>query len=306
MATDPARADPIRTGLRRDEWSARAADHRARIDTLIGPYLNDRRSGATHPVIDFLFTYYSTRPSQLTRWHPGYGTTLLEAPEYADFRGYEAGDAGSATVGRDFLNSRLGTIGAVIDISTAIRSRRPLLGCFGLHEWAMVYRSDETRHPHPLRLGAAGTDEVVESSGLRCTHFDAFRFFTEPARPRNATELTHDTATANEQPGCLHATMDLYRYGLRLSPLISSSLLADCFETALRARELDMRAGPYDLSGVLDMDGRPYTPVPIETPHGRAEYIEAQTALADRGSSLREAMLETCRSLLSAARPDGS
>ncbi len=29
--------------------------------------------------------------------------------------------------------------------------------CFGLHEWAMVYKTDSPRHDLPLRLGAAGT-----------------------------------------------------------------------------------------------------------------------------------------------------
>ena len=55
-------------------------------------------------------------------------------------------------------------------------------GCFGLHEWAMVYRTPEHRHAVPLRLGQAGTDAVVEQGELCCTHIDAFRFFTPEAR----------------------------------------------------------------------------------------------------------------------------
>ena len=38
--------------------------------------------------------------------------------------------------------------------------------------------------------GSAGTDAVVESNPLRCSHFDAFRFFTEPAARRNAPRRT--------------------------------------------------------------------------------------------------------------------
>src|SRR5690349_8566835 len=41
-----------------------------------------------------------------------------------------------------------------------------------------------------LRLGAAGTDAVVESLRLRSTHHDAYRFFTAPARPRNPVAPT--------------------------------------------------------------------------------------------------------------------
>jgi hypothetical protein len=39
--------------------------------------------------------------------------------------------------------------------------------CFGLHEWAMVYRQDKfaLRHEYlTLRLGSAGTDQVVEEN----------------------------------------------------------------------------------------------------------------------------------------------
>jgi hypothetical protein len=52
------------------------------------------------------------------------------------------------------------------------------LGCFGLHEWAMVYGLDADRVRHagwPLRLPAAQTARVVAERGVRCSHFDAFR-----------------------------------------------------------------------------------------------------------------------------------
>ena len=91
--------------------------------------------------------------------------------------------------------------------ATAQRPAR--LNCFGLHEWAMVYRAPEVRHEQvPLRLGGAGTDAVVESMPLRCSHFDAYRFFTAAAAPRNAEQLTRRDQVAHEQPGCLHAAMD--------------------------------------------------------------------------------------------------
>lgn len=288
-------ARPVRV-LERGDWSVRADAHRARIESAIGPYLRARRSGTAHPVIDFLFTYYSARPGQLSRWHPGYGTVLLDAAEYGGRRGYLVRD-GAATVSRDHLVHRAGLIAGTLRILEATASRPPRLGCFGLHEWAMVYRTDTARHPHPLRLGQAGTDAVVDDNKLVCTHFDAFRFFTDQARGRNATALSRTDTVANEQPGCLHATMDLYRYCLRLSPLIGAELLADCFELALTARELDMRASPYDLSDVLDMQGRPYVPVPIETAEGRAQCVAEQTEIARRGSTLRDKLIDVARAL---------
>ena len=66
-----------------------------------------------------------------------------------------------------------------------------------------------------------------------------------------------------EQPGCLHATMDLYKWAYKLGPLVPGELLLDCFELARDVRELDMRASPYDLTALG------YRPVRIETAAGQ-------------------------------------
>ena len=60
-------------------WRARAAAHEARVDAYVAPHLARRETGTKHPVHDFLFTYYSHRPAQLRRWHPGYGVGLVNA-----------------------------------------------------------------------------------------------------------------------------------------------------------------------------------------------------------------------------------
>src|SRR4051794_13815234 len=176
--------------------SAQRDRHHDHVEALLGTYLRRRASGAPHPVIDFLFTYYNLTPGQLRRWHPGYGVTLHGpgAEEYARRRGYRRTESG-VSVDPRFLAKRRETIAYVARLMEATASRPASVGCFGLHEWAMVYRSDpgEIRHGTPLRLGREGTDAVVESLPLRCTHFDAFRFFTAPARSRNAAELTRAT-----------------------------------------------------------------------------------------------------------------
>ena len=59
--------------LAEPEWRARAAAHRARVRPWVEPWRKRRAEGAAHPVDDFLFTYYSYRPSHLLRWHPGLG-----------------------------------------------------------------------------------------------------------------------------------------------------------------------------------------------------------------------------------------
>ena len=82
--------------------------------------------------------------------------------------------------------------------------------------------------------------------------------------------------------------MDLYKHAFRLTPMIGSDLVADCFELAWDIRVLDMRAAPYDLTGVvLDPTGEPWTPVRIETPAGKREYADQQRHFAERAAPLR-------------------
>jgi hypothetical protein len=300
------------TVLARDEWQARAAAHAARVDVWVQPHLERRRRGVAHPVHDFLFDYYSQRPAALRRWHPGFGVVLLDAPEYADLKGYEPmvrhvsvapgpasrQERAGLSVSAAFLEARRPLVESIRRLLAATARRPATLGCFGLHEWAMVYRSAENpgdvRHPWPLRLGAAGTDTVVESHRIACSHFDAFRFFTEPARPLNVLQPSRDDRTGFEQPGCLHAGMDLYKHAFRLSPLVPSELVADCFALAWDIRDLDMRASPYDLADLG------YEPVRIETPDGKAAYVAEQRAFAERAAPLRQRLVEECDRLLAA------
>jgi hypothetical protein len=137
---------------------------------------------------------------------------------------------------------------------------------------------------------------VVESTPLRCSHFDAYRFFTAPAVSRNAGPLSRGTQAADEQPGCVHANMDLYKWCYKLGPLVSSELLMHCLDLATDARVLDMRASPYDLAAYG------IEPIPIEDAAGRTRYVHHQRDIADRAAPLRAALLETCRGLLAAVR----
>jgi hypothetical protein len=296
--------------LARSTWQARAAAHARRVDARVQPHLERRRKGIKHPVHDFLFTYYSQRPAALRRWHPGWGVTLLEADaDYEAQRAYTqmvlskrtvpAADSPSEcsglSISLDHLRSQLPLVESIHRLLAATAGRTPTLGCFGLHEWAMVHGTDEVRHDWPLRLGGSGTDEVVETHRISCSHFDAFRFFTDTARPLNTLQPARDDRASFEQPGCLHAGMDLYKHAFRLSPLIPSELVADCFELAWDIRELDMRASPYDLSELG------FPPVRIESAAGKHEYATAQRGFAERGAPLRRRLIEQCEQLLTAA-----
>ena len=284
-------------------WRARAAAHEARVDALVGDHLARRQQGVKHPVHDFLFTYYSFRPAQLRRWAPGFGVVCLTTRDGASSGTQPAPPVEVTT---DDVLARPDLVEGIHTLLVATAGRPANFGCFGMHEWAMVYRLDEdqTRHPaYPLRLGANGTDEVVESHRIGCSHFDAYRFFTEPARPLNLLRPAAHDRPAFEQPACLHAGMDLYKHAFRLSPMVPSELVADCFELARDIRVVDMRASPYDLSGLqIDHTGEEWTPIKIETPEGKREYVEAQKEFAERGQVLRARLVEECERLLVACK----
>lgn len=284
--------------LAADEWATRAQSHRSRAQRFLDPHARRAAAGEPHPVWDFLFTYYSLRPRQVRRWHPGYGVALAgpeAARDYRNSAGYLWTGVG-VTVSGDYLRSRLESVRFIARLLAATAGRPAQLNCFGLHEWALVYRSDGVRHRDvPLRLGAAGTDRVVESMPLRCSHFDAFRFFTPEAAPRNTVALTRHSQVDREQPGCVHANMDLYKWCYKLGPLVESGLLLDCLELAAAARELDMRASPYDLSGFG------FAPIQVEEPSGRAEYARCQRELAQKAIPLRSALHGRCDLLVAAA-----
>ncbi|MGW7684662.1 3-methyladenine DNA glycosylase [Kribbella sp. NPDC054772] len=276
-----------------DEWSAYATEHTKRVDVLLAGHLERRRRREPHPVEDFLFTYYPTRPNQLRIWHPGPGVHLQEAAVYAERRGYVVND-GTAALDPAEIERRADSITWIRRLLAATLDLQPQFGCFGLHEWAMVYRTPEVRHASwPLRLGAEGTDQVVESHKIGCSHFDAFRFFTDPARPLNSLQPTRESQPRLEQGGCLHANMDLYKWATKLMPFTPSTLLLDCFELARDIRTLDMQASPYDLAKLG------YSPVRIETAAGKAEYTTAQRSFADRARPLRRRLVELCDQLLS-------
>ena len=272
-------------------WRAARAAHEERIDGWLDGHLKRRLHGRKHPVEDFLFTYYSHRPNQLRRWHPGAGVALAGAA--AAELGPDYRDTGDGAVLDDQLvrARRADSIAWIGGLLSETASRPAHFGCFGMHEWAMVYRlsPNEIRHASwPLRLGPDGTNAIVDANPVRCSHFDAFRFFTPPARSLNVLQPTRDTQAGLEQPGCLHANMDLYKWAYKLSPLASSDLVVACFALAREIRTLDMRASPYDLADLG------YPPVMIETPEGRAEYVRHQRSFAERAARLRLRLIAVC------------
>ena len=122
---------------------------------------------------------------------------------------------------------------------------------------------DAPRHAAvPLRLGAAGTDAVVESLPVHCTHHDAFRFFTPAARRATPSRPPGPTRSSTSSPAACTPRWTSTSGPTSSPPPRPADLVADCFELAADVRELDMRASPYDLAALG------YPPVPIETAGG--------------------------------------
>lgn len=270
------------------QWQNMERAHEQRADEFSRGRRARSAIGQEHPVDDFLFTYYPFRPGLLRRWHPG-ASVLLQgaaAEPRAGWKWYRTAGNDSYVDAAAFLEKHERVIRFVASLLSATRQRTAQFGCFGLHEWAMVYRQEEHRHVAPLRLGQSDTDAVVDSNRIACSHFDAFRFFTPAAISHNELQPSRENQPTLEQPGCLHAGMDIYKWVIKLGPLVPGEVLLDAFELARDIRQLDMEASPYDLS---DWG---YAPVEIETSAGKAEYVRRQRGFTKRSNMLRDRVVD--------------
>ena len=258
------------------EWGARMQAHQHRADELLAAY---RHPGEKHPVYDFLFNYYPVRPKHLRQWHPGSGALLgpVEAP-HAVAR-LRCDDRGWLDIA--FWASRPGWNTSDADGELCANPSR--FECFGLHEWAMLYKSKE------LAMIYRCDWVKLPMKWWKPTAFVApimmLSLFTPPARPLNLTVLHREDQVHVEQAGCVHATMDLYKWAWKMGPLVPGELFLDTLELAVDARILDMEASPYDCRELG------FSVVAIETTEGKAEYVRRQRALADRAKPMRSRLV---------------
>ncbi|MCB1227844.1 MAG: hypothetical protein KDK99_18650 [Verrucomicrobiales bacterium] len=288
------------------EWQARNTVHRQRVERAVVDWQQRRSRALKHPVEDFLFTYYTFSPTRLLQWSPSWAEAVDVSNEQPEDHLHWTKPPFSWQDDQLRLDTRsLPTKTRhlarwISHLCASMLERPPVFRCFGLHEWAMVYRqsAEEIRHQgQPLRLPAEELAAFVESQTLCCTHYDAFRFFTPEAQPRNAHQPTLDSRPDLEQGGCIHANMDLYKWSSKLWPWIGSDLVGQCFELALQARTIDMRASPYDLAHLG------YDPIPIETVTGRLSYEAEQRQLAAAARPLREALQKAAEALVQLPEP---
>lgn len=271
------------------EWRKEREETLNRLRPVVARAKERRSRGQKHPAEDFLWEYYGLRPGRLLHWSPGAGVELEGASE-AEFPD-SAGWSGTPDGGRRLdpastPEKRRASFRWIRNLLEQTRDRAPFFGCLGLHEWAMVYEKKDVRHPQlPLRLGHAETRRVVETLPMRCSHYDAFRFFSESARGFNPVSLSPGQRPEREQPACLHANMDLLKWCLKAHPWVASRLTADAFFLAMEARRVDMRASPYDTRGLG------LSPIPIETPEGRREYVALQKEIAEAAAPVRDRLI---------------
>lgn len=234
-----------------------------------------------------MFEYYPISAKKLKTWHPGFQYSLETLPgDENDFPETTYRATSEISVNQDWMESQQEAIGAEIEFLTATAQRSARTGCFGLHEWAMVLGQDEVRHNDwPLRIPQTQIAKTIEDVGLRCTHFDAFRFFTEQARPLNPLQLVRADQLEVEQPGCLHANMDLYKIAMRWVPILGSLLARQSFRLARDIRTVDMQSAPYDLLALG------VQPIRIETPEGRLIFAQKQKVFSERAQVLRAKMV---------------
>ena len=261
-----------------------AAQYESAMRPWFAGYRDRRSRREKQPVHDFLFEYYQTKRQRVERWHPPVGVLLegVDADAFSWIKTFEMVENGLGALALsavdDVVAERLRWIQSLIE---AAMNRPARFQCFGLHEWAMVYRSEEIRHEStPLRLPMEKIAEIVEARTICCSHWDAYRFFTEPARPLNTLKPDQDGRHQNEQFGCVHFNMDLYKWCYKAFPWVSSELTLRCFNLAIQARELDMCASPYDVR-TFGLE-----PILIETAEGSIEYQRLQRGITEQGKVL--------------------
>src|SRR5918993_1363982 len=123
------------------EWRQLSDAHAARVDEFVEPHLARRADRIKHPVHDFLFTYYSQRPAQLRRWHPGHGVALEDADAYVGLKGYsrlslveevaQQPSRGPVAVTASYVVSQRPLVAQLHTLLTATAGRAPQFGCFG-------------------------------------------------------------------------------------------------------------------------------------------------------------------------------
>ena len=171
-------------------WQRMAQEHRCKAEGWTIPYRSRRTQGKLHPIHDFLFIYYRFAPSHLEHWHPSFGTCLEVEQSVTNYskKYYSHNKAGLFQDLTKIDAKARKRLQWSYDLCCSVERRTAQFNCFGMHEWAMVYKGGPEGRPRhegklALRLPQKEIDALVEKNLICCSHFDAFRFFTDVAKP---------------------------------------------------------------------------------------------------------------------------
>ena len=168
---------------------------------------------------DFLFTYYSLRPRHLRRWHPGYGVVLggaaaRDAPGPHRIRFAPRRRHGD----REHLRARAETVRLIAELLRATATRAARLNCFGLHEWAMVYRAPAVRQVR-CRCDSGRRAPTPWSSQCHCAAATLTHKVLHRARGRPQRARTEPGGADRHRAAGLHTCGDgLLQVGLQARP----------------------------------------------------------------------------------------
>lgn len=302
-------------------WKERASLYRSSMQAILYPpgnsIKNRQHASNTHPIYNFLHKYYRYNTEDMLKYSPGMDVVLEYGSDDALSTKYLNVDEKTnrcyfdkALLQEKLVDGWAGSVNVLhnYEVLKSTMKKTPFFGCFGLHEWAMLYSGASTedhddkpkKHQEklPLRVPQDIVNQIVETGPLRCTHFDAWRFFHPEAQPLNIHHpMKRQTQAQHEQGGCIHANMDLFKYAYQLHPLVSSDLVLRSLRLAVRARKIDMRASPYDVSQYLDSTTE--GPIRVETKDGRMQYVKEQEALYQAAMPIRAELVQVYARALS-------
>ena len=135
-------------------WKSDAANHIKIMDDLLYPPGESLKARThlvnQHPIYNFLHTYYRYSTQNVKKYSPGLGVMLSNSNEedgsdntYLNEKYIKTTSIGSyyKLPRHDAPDSTFGwiTLSKTRDLLHSTATRQPFFGCFGLHEWAMLY-----------------------------------------------------------------------------------------------------------------------------------------------------------------------
>ena len=255
--------------------------------------------GEAHPVWDFLFSYYSLRPRQLRRWHPGYGVALggasarpLPGPRRLRHARRDGGRHPRASAG-----SRADTVAFIADLLRATAaSARPteLLRAARVGDGLPDAPTSATSR---FRCGWAPRAPTRWSSRCRCAAATSTPTGSSPSPPRAAQRRAAEPAVAGRHRTAgvrarQHGSVQVVLQTRPAGGVGAADGLPRPRRRCPRARHACQPVRPGRTTD--------FAPIAIETPAGRTEYVRRQQDVADRAAPLRAALLSRCDA---AARP---